>query len=287
MLPGEGLAARCAEFGLDRVNKTDVVGFPQHAFDLGVTIARCESSRRVAKCIARIHVGSTAKLRYRRLDVASISGRDHRFMWLLRIIPAHDNPPYRRTRPRIYEPHFCNQEESEGTIADGGTTEHFCNAYERYRQDRTICTAPDRPSNPPCIATTPSSRQLESRCIIRRRPAGQGSASDCCGARAVLLDRLLRRRTCRQRRQRGQDDERARKLDRLQFDRIRWRRTDRLRLSVRGRLGRGCRRPRSLEQPEKHPFRDCQKPGYGGNAPVAIHPRQRLPGVSHGAAELA
>ena len=31
---GEDLVAHSAEFGLDRVNKTDVIGFPQHAFDV-------------------------------------------------------------------------------------------------------------------------------------------------------------------------------------------------------------------------------------------------------------
>ena len=61
MLLGEDLAARRAEFGLDRVSKTDVIGFPQHAFDLAVTIARCESRGRVAKCIASIRVGSVGK----------------------------------------------------------------------------------------------------------------------------------------------------------------------------------------------------------------------------------
>jgi hypothetical protein len=61
---GEGLAARRAEFGLDRVSKADVIGFPQHAFDLAVTIVRGERSGRVAKCIAGIRVGAIGTQRY-------------------------------------------------------------------------------------------------------------------------------------------------------------------------------------------------------------------------------
>ena len=38
-LSGEGLATHSAELRL--VDQTDVVGFPQHAFNLAVTIARC------------------------------------------------------------------------------------------------------------------------------------------------------------------------------------------------------------------------------------------------------
>src|SRR3984893_8401196 len=213
MLRGEGLAARRAEFGLDRVDNTDVIGFPQHAYDLAVTIVRGERSSRVAKCIAsirvdaigkqlfhninvtairgphqrrtvddvtgvavsvmgkqnfdryrpvvrrrshqrglavevpgvdissvlekhlhqlgvasfggkykrrvavavaRIHIGSLLKPGYRRLDVPLIGCRDQ-IIGLLRIIPAHDNPPYRRRSktPGIYEP----TDESEGTIS--------------------------------------------------------------------------------------------------------------------------------------------------------------------------
>src|SRR5712664_3540104 len=72
MLLGEGLAARRAEFGSDRVNKTAVSGFPQHAFDLAVTTARCESRGRVAKCIASIRVGSTGKQLLHNIDVTAI-----------------------------------------------------------------------------------------------------------------------------------------------------------------------------------------------------------------------
>ena len=54
-LSGEGLATHSAELRL--VDQTDVVGFPQHAFNLAVTIARCESRGRVAKCIASLYVG--------------------------------------------------------------------------------------------------------------------------------------------------------------------------------------------------------------------------------------
>src|SRR5450631_1497026 len=74
MLLGEGLAARRAEFGLDRVNKTDVIGFPQHALDLAVTIMRCEGSGRVAKCIAGICVGAIGEQLFHNIDVAAIRG---------------------------------------------------------------------------------------------------------------------------------------------------------------------------------------------------------------------
>ena len=211
--------AHSAEFGLDRVDKTDVIGVPQHALELAVTIVRCENRCRVAKCIAsigvgsmgqqllhnidvtairgshqrrtfgnipcvavgvmgkqnfdgshsavlrrvhqrglavevfgvdigsilekhlhqldvasfggkhkcgvtvavaRIHIGPFAKLGYRRPDVPLIRSRDYRFpIGLFRIIPAHYQIPLTSEstpveRPRIYEPHFCRKEESEG-----------------------------------------------------------------------------------------------------------------------------------------------------------------------------
>ena len=74
MLLGEGLAARGAEFGLDRINKSDVIGFPQHAFDLAVTIARCELRGRVAKCMASIRVGSIGKQLFHNINVTAIRG---------------------------------------------------------------------------------------------------------------------------------------------------------------------------------------------------------------------
>jgi hypothetical protein len=74
MLLGEGLAARSAESGLDRVNKTDVIGFPQHAFNLAVTIARCESSGRVVKRIASLRVGSIGKQLFHNINVTAIRG---------------------------------------------------------------------------------------------------------------------------------------------------------------------------------------------------------------------
>jgi hypothetical protein len=76
---GEGLAARSAEFASDRVNKTDLIGFPQHAFDLAVTIARCESRGRVAKCIASIRVGSIGKQLLHNIDVTAIRGSSFKF----------------------------------------------------------------------------------------------------------------------------------------------------------------------------------------------------------------
>src|SRR5260370_42019357 len=72
------LAARSAEFASDRVNKTDVIGFPQHAFDLAVTIARCESRGRVAKCIASIRVGSVGKQLFHNIDMTAIRGPHQR-----------------------------------------------------------------------------------------------------------------------------------------------------------------------------------------------------------------
>jgi hypothetical protein len=66
------LVARSAEFWLDRVNKPDVIGFPQHAFDLAVTIVRCESRGRVAECIASIRVGSMGKQLFHNIDVTAI-----------------------------------------------------------------------------------------------------------------------------------------------------------------------------------------------------------------------
>src|SRR5260370_7742130 len=78
MLLGEGLAARGAKFASDRVNKTDVIGFPQHAFDLAVTIARCESRGRVTKCIASIRVGSMGKQLFHNINVPAIPGPHQR-----------------------------------------------------------------------------------------------------------------------------------------------------------------------------------------------------------------
>ena len=78
MLLGEGLAARSAELGSDRVNKTDVSGFPQHGFDFAVTTARCESRGRVAKCIASIRVGSTGQQLLHNIDVTAIRGPHQR-----------------------------------------------------------------------------------------------------------------------------------------------------------------------------------------------------------------
>ena len=78
MLLGEGLAAHSAEFGLDRADKTDVIGFPQHAFDLAVTIARCESRGCVAKCIASFRVGSMGKQLFHNINVAAIRGPHQR-----------------------------------------------------------------------------------------------------------------------------------------------------------------------------------------------------------------
>src|ERR1700682_1676874 len=78
MLLGEGLAAHRAEFGLGRVNKTDVIGFPQHAFDLAVTIVRCESSSRVAKSIASIRVGAIGKQLFHNINVTAIRGPHQR-----------------------------------------------------------------------------------------------------------------------------------------------------------------------------------------------------------------
>src|SRR5258708_37850107 len=74
MLPGEGLAARRAEFGLDRVNKTDVIGFPQQAFDLAVTIARGESGSWVAKCIASLRVRALGKQHFHHINLAATRG---------------------------------------------------------------------------------------------------------------------------------------------------------------------------------------------------------------------
>ena len=75
---GEGLASRRAEFGLDRVNKTDVIGLPQHAFDLAVTTMRCEGRGRIAKCIASIRVGSTGKQLLHNINVTAIRGPHQR-----------------------------------------------------------------------------------------------------------------------------------------------------------------------------------------------------------------
>jgi hypothetical protein len=75
---GEDLVAHSAEFRLDRVNKTDVIGFPQHAFDVAVTIVRRENSGRVAKCIASIRVGSVGKQLFHNIDVTAICGPHQR-----------------------------------------------------------------------------------------------------------------------------------------------------------------------------------------------------------------
>jgi hypothetical protein len=98
VLLGEGLAARSAELGLDRV-KTDVIGFPQHTFDLAVTIARCESRGRVTKCIASIRVGSMGKQLFHNINVTagygypeSFWGSDKHFVFVRPVSSSLINP---------------------------------------------------------------------------------------------------------------------------------------------------------------------------------------------------
>src|SRR6266480_8080017 len=67
---------RSAEFGLDSTKRMSSAS--QQAFDLAVTVARCESCGRVAECIASIRVGSIGKQLFHNINVTAIGGPHQR-----------------------------------------------------------------------------------------------------------------------------------------------------------------------------------------------------------------
>ncbi len=142
----------------------------KHLHQFGVASVRGKHQRGVAVAVARTHIGSLIQLRYQCLCVATIRSRDHRFrgiIGLLRLISAHGNPlivgPVVE-RPGIYEPHFCNQEESEEPVSPTVVLRiHYC-------QEATIC-AEFRPAIAfSCTATTHNS-------IARTAPSHESPSS--------------------------------------------------------------------------------------------------------------
>jgi hypothetical protein len=70
----------------------------------------------VAVAVARTHIGSVVQLGYPRVDVPPIGNRNQ-IIGLLRIIPAHDNPPCCQTPLFENAGNIRPPDESEGTIS--------------------------------------------------------------------------------------------------------------------------------------------------------------------------
>jgi hypothetical protein len=88
----------------------------KHLHQLDVASFGGKHKCRVAVAVARIHIGSLVQLGYPRLDVPLIGNRDQ-IIGLLRIIPAHDNPPYCQTPLFENAGDIRPPDESEGTIS--------------------------------------------------------------------------------------------------------------------------------------------------------------------------